>query len=122
MCHRVLVVDDEAYICRLMEMVLEKAGYEVLQAYNADEGLRLLRSELPDLLAVDLMMPGRDGLQLLEEKAQDPTIRAIPAVVVTAVGVRADLEKAEALGAVLTLAKPFSQRQLLDAVAQACGG
>ena len=120
---RILVVDDEMYIRRIVRLVLEKAGYEVLQASTASDGLRILREARPDALTVDLIMPGLTGtefggLDLLEDKQADPDIRGIPSIVLTAAGMQADLalEKALALGAVSTLRKPFSQRQLIEAV------
>ncbi len=120
---RILVVDDEMYIRRIVRLVLEKAGYEVLQASTASDGLRILREARPDALTVDLIMPGLTGtefggLDLLEDKQADPDIREIPSIVLTAAGMQADLalEKAIALGAVSTLRKPFSQRQLIEAV------
>jgi CheY-like chemotaxis protein len=123
MKQRVLVVDDEMYICHIVRLVLEDAGYDVLQANSAGEGLRILRDALPDALTVDLYMPGiKDtefgGLDLLEHKQADPDIREIPSIVLTAAGMQADvaLERAVSLGANATLRKPFSQRQLLEAV------
>lgn len=120
---RVLVVDDEMYIRRIVRLVLEKAGYEVLQASTAAEGLRILREARPDALTVDLIMPGIKGtefggLDLLEDKQADPDIREIPSIVLTAAGMQADvaLERALAMGAMSTLRKPFSQRQLIEAV------
>lgn len=113
---RILVVDDQAYIRRLVRFVLERAGYEVMAAGNAEDALTLLKEAHPDVVTVDLMMPGRSGLDLLAEKQADSEIRSIPALVVTAVGLRADVQQALELGAKETLAKPFSHRQLLDAV------
>jgi CheY-like chemotaxis protein len=120
---RILVVDDEMYIRRIVRLVLEKAGYEVLQASTAEEGLRILREVRPDALTVDLIMPGFKGtefggLDLLEDKQSDPEIRDIPSIVLTAAGMQADvaLERALSMGATSTLRKPFSQRQLIEAV------
>jgi CheY-like chemotaxis protein len=120
---RILVVDDEMYIRRIVRLVLEKAGYEVLQASTAAEGLRILKDKKPDALTVDLIMPGFKGtefggLDLLEDKQADPEIREIPSIVLTAAGMQADvaLERALSLGAASTLRKPFSQRQLIEAV------
>jgi CheY-like chemotaxis protein len=120
---RILVVDDEMYIRRIVRLVLEKAGYEVLQASTAEEGLRILREAKPDALTVDLIMPGHEnsefgGLDLLEEKEADPDISDIPSIVLTAAGMQAEmaLERALAMGAMSTLRKPFSQRQLIEAV------
>jgi CheY-like chemotaxis protein len=120
---RILVVDDEMYIRRIVRLVLEKAGYEVLQASTASEGLRILREAKPDALTVDLIMPGFKGsefggLDLLEDKQSDPDIREIPSIVLTAAGMQADvaIERALSMGATSTLRKPFSQRQLIEAV------
>jgi len=113
---RILVVDDEDYICRLIRFVLEDAGYEVLLAGSTEEGLKLLREAHPDIVTIDLMMPGRSGLDMLAEMQADPMIRDVPSLVVTAVGIQADLEQANKLGATATLNKPFSHQQLVDAI------
>jgi CheY-like chemotaxis protein len=113
---KILVVDDEDYIRRLIRFVLEEEGYEVLLASSTEEALRLIRECHPDIVTVDLMMPGRSGLDLLTEMKADPTICDIPSLVVTAVGIRADLEQANELGATATLNKPFSHQQLVDAI------
>ena len=118
---RVLIVDDEDYIRRLVRFVLEKEGYEVLVASSAKEGLRLLREEHPDVITVDLMMPGQSGLDLLAEKQADPSIRDVPTLVVTAVGIREDLDQANELGATATLNKPFSHQQLSIAISSVLG-
>jgi CheY-like chemotaxis protein len=119
----VLVVDDEEYVCRVVRLVLEGAGYQVFQATSVEEGLRLLREHHPDALTVDLKMPGSTnpefgGLDLLLAKERDKGIHDIPSLVLTAAGMQAELalERASAMGASSTLRKPFSQRQLIDAV------
>ncbi|MCH7587332.1 MAG: response regulator [Chloroflexi bacterium] len=123
MKQRVLVVDDEMYICQIVRLVLEEAGYEVLEANTAESGLRILKEAIPDALTVDLIMPGLKepefgGLDLLEEMQLDPSIREIPSLLLTAAGMRAEneIERALEIGARATLRKPFSQRQLVEAV------
>jgi CheY-like chemotaxis protein len=118
---RILVIDDEAYARQLVRALLERAGYEVLTASSADEGLRMMRENRPDMVTVDLMMPVRSGLDLLSEKLTDPDIQPIPSLVLSAVGLNADLERAIALGARGALSKPFSQHQLLEAVLELMG-
>jgi CheY-like chemotaxis protein len=118
---RILVVDDEDYLRRLVRFVLERAGYEVVLAASAEEGLKILREIHPDAVTVDLMMPGQSGLDLLEEKQADPSIRDVPSLVLTAVGIKADLERANSLGATATLNKPFSRTQLVDAIRNVLG-
>lgn len=111
-----LVIDDEDHMRRLIRRQLERAGFEVLQASSAKEGLRILRESKPDAVTVDLMMPDVGGLELLEEKNADPGIRDVPALVLTAVGWPEDLERAVQLGARAVLLKPFSQQELARAV------
>jgi CheY-like chemotaxis protein len=118
---KVLVVDDEDYIRRLIRYVLEDEGYDVQLASSTEEALDLIRSFQPDIVTVDLMMPGRSGLELLAEMQADPAISSIPSLVVTAVGIRDDLEQANELGATATLNKPFSHRQLVDAIHDVLG-
>lgn len=121
MAKRILVIDDEAYARQLVRALLERAGYEVSTAASADEGLQAMRETHPDMVTVDLMMPGRSGLDLLAEKLSDPMIQPIPSLVVSAVGLNADLERALSLGAGGALSKPFSQHQLLEAVRELMG-
>lgn len=121
MSTRILVIDDEAYARQVIRVLLEKAGYDVRVASTAEEGLRMLREIEPELVTIDLMMPGRDGLDLLVEKQADPAIRDIPSLVLTAVGLTADIDRALELGARSALSKPFSQRQLLEAVEEVLG-
>lgn len=119
---RILVIDDEDYIRRLVGYVLEQAGYDVLLASSAQEGLKILREAHPDAVTIDLMMPDLGGLEFLQAKNADPTICEIPSLVVTAVGIQADLDEAHELGAIATLRKPFSRQQLLDSVHRVLGG
>ncbi|MEX2030262.1 MAG: response regulator [Anaerolineales bacterium] len=113
---RVLVIDDEEHMRRLIRRQLERAGFEVAQAASAKEGLRMMRELKPDAVTIDLMMPEIGGLEMLAEKDSDPGIRDVPALVLTAVGWQEDLERAIELGARAVLLKPFSQQELARAV------
>lgn len=97
-------------------MVLERYGYEVAEAGSAEEGLELLRSDSPDAVTVDLMMPGLSGVDLLKEKASDEGICDVPTLIVTAIGMEDQIREAVALGAETAITKPFSQGQLLEAI------
>ncbi len=112
----ILVIDDEEYIRRMIGFVLEGSGFDVLQASSTNDGLEIMRTSRPDVITLDLMMPEQSGLDLLAAKQADPDIRDIPTIVITAVGIQADLDVAEQLGASMTLNKPFSQRQLIDTI------
>lgn len=103
----VAVIDDDEYIGNMLEELLIKEGYGVLRAYSGTEALLLLRSNRPDLVLLDLMLPGMKGEQVL------PKLRGIPVIVVSA---KADVEnKVELLlgGAADYLTKPFDPRELL---------
>jgi len=82
----ILIVDDEPDALRLFRRILTSAGreYRVLKARDGREALQLLREQRPDAMIIDLVMPNMDGFQLLEARSQDPTLRAIPAIVVSA--------------------------------------
>lgn len=103
----VAVIDDDEHIGNVLEELLTREGYGVLRAYSGTEALLLLRSNRPDLVLLDLMLPGMRGEEVL------PKLRGIPVIVVSA---KADVEnKVELLlgGAVDYLTKPFDPRELL---------
>jgi len=84
--HDVLVIDDDRGFCQLVERILEATGraFEVRRAYDGEEGLLALRTRQPDLLLLDLIMPGVDGFQVLEEMRQEPELADVPVVLLTA--------------------------------------
>lgn len=107
---RILVVDDEPHLVRAVRMYLELQGYIVYTAASGEEALRLVREKLPDLVILDVMMPGMDGFATLEE------IRSafnIPVIMLTARGEEEQKVRGLALGADDYVTKPFSQRELL---------
>ena len=112
----ILVVDDEEYIRRLIGFVLEASGFDVIQASSTKDGLEAMRASSPDAITLDLMMPEQSGFEFLATKQAEPNFRDIPTIVITAIGIQADLEKAKQLGANMTLNKPFSRRQLVDTI------
>src|SRR3954454_4054505 len=81
---RVLVVDDEPDILLLCRVNFEFAGHEVLQTDNADAALDMASSEQPDLIVLDVMLPNRDGLSILEQLSEQPQTRDVPVVLLTA--------------------------------------
>jgi CheY-like chemotaxis protein len=114
---RVLVCDDEAVLRALVRACLEPA-YEVVEARDGDESLRLARELRPDLIVLDMMMPGQSGLAVLETLRADPALAATPVVMLTARAQAADRFAAAAAGADRYVPKPFDVRELTDAVAE----
>ena len=81
---RVLVVDDDKEVVRLMRAYLEQAGYEVLVAYDGDTAVHTLRREKPDLALLDLMLPGKDGWEITRLVRSDSALAHIPIIMLTA--------------------------------------
>ena len=115
---KILIADDEIYMLRLLEMTFKKGGYAVVSCRDGQEALTQAASGLPQLIVLDVMMPGLDGLGALRQLKENPATRDIPVVVLSAKGHALTKVEAEAAGAVLFLAKPFSPSQLLGEVQQ----
>jgi len=113
---RVLVVDDEPFMIRLIEIVLERDGYGMIRAGNGSEAIETARREQPVLIIMDGMMPKMDGLTALRVLKEDPELRHIPVILLTANPGRFSPEEATSSGATVFLTKPFSPTQLLDEV------
>jgi len=112
----VLVVDDEAPIRLLCRVNLEAEGMTVLEAADGDRGLELARSELPDVILLDVMMPGRSGWEVAEELLADETTSGIPIIFLTARAEIRDCAKGIDLGGVDYVTKPFNPVELAPLV------
>jgi DNA-binding response OmpR family regulator len=115
---RILVAEDEPHIRRVLETLLDTAGFEVDVVCDGIDALeRLVDPDRHyDLLLTDLMMPGRSGLEVLEEVSRIPHRSHLPVVILTAKGQDADRTRALALGAADFLTKPFSPKKLLGRI------
>ena len=109
----VLVADDEKDICELVSYNLTKNGYQVTTVMNGEEALSRARADVPDLIVLDLMLPGLDGLDVCRILTNDPRTSAIPIVMLTARDDEADIVTGLELGAADYVTKPFSPRVLL---------
>ena len=111
---RILVVDDDPSICATLRIGLAKAGYQVFEARDGEEGLRVWRESGADLVIADVYMPNKSGLQLIMElQAESPST---PVIAMSDGGQSKNLNPmsyAEVLGAVQTIAKPFTLEQML---------
>ena len=113
---KVLVVDDAPDIVRLVRDYLEHAGFSVLVASNGVEALRIARTERPDLIVLDLGLPGRDGLDVTRELRRDPAVSSVPIVMLTARADESDKLVGLELGADDYVTKPFSAKELVARV------
>ena len=116
---RVLVVDDDQDLRMLVRAVLRRCGHLVLEAGNGEEGLAMLERERPDLMLLDLHMPGIDGFEVLRRVRANEEFRGLPIVVLSAQGDEEGVATGFRLGTTDFLAKPFSPPQL-DARVRAC--
>ena len=112
----VLVVDDEAPIRLLCRVNLEAEGMAVLEAADGDQGLELARTELPDVILLDVMMPGRSGWEVAEELLADASTSGIPIIFLTARAEIRDRAKGIDLGGVDYVTKPFNPLELAPLV------
>jgi len=117
MSKRILIVEDHADIRRLIRMTLEFEDHEIHEAPNADEGLEAVRRLRPQLLLLDIMMPGSmDGLDLCRLVKSDPTLGMPWVVLLTARGQSQDIEAGMNAGADAYLLKPFSPLKLIETI------
>ena len=123
----ILVVEDEEDIRELLKYNLEKEGYQVFGAGTGEEALRAVRDRRPDLILLDLMLPGIDGLEVCRRIRGEAQTQPLPIIMLTAKGEEADIVTGLELGADDYIVKPFSPRVLLarlraafDAAANRC--
>ena len=110
---KILIVDDEEVIRKFLRIHLSKLGYEVKEATDGAEALKQLGKDDFDLLICDILMPNKDGWQVLKEMRSDPKTKDIPVIVLTAKNEDSDMFKGYDLGANYYMTKPFTKAQLL---------
>jgi two-component system cell cycle response regulator DivK len=114
---RVLIVEDNAANMTFAVFLLKSVGHEVLTALDAEAGLTLARAEHPDLILMDIQLPGMDGLEATTLLKQDATTRAIPVIALTALAMKGDEERIRAAGCDGYIAKPIAYKAFLEAIA-----
>jgi len=110
---RVLVVDDEPHIVRLIQVNLERHGYQVETANNGAQALAKIRDSRPDLVVSDVMMPEMDGFELLANIRRDPMLMELPVIMLTAKAQDRDVMDGYKTGADMYLTKPFNPAELI---------
>lgn len=116
MPHRILIVDDDKSIVKVLRGYLEQSGYQVLAAYDGETGLHMLRRERPDLAILDLMLPNRDGWDLTRLIRSDQALAALPIIMLTARIEDTDKIVGLELGADDYITKPFNAREVVARV------
>jgi two-component system cell cycle response regulator DivK len=114
---KVLIVEDNSANMTLAVFLLQSAGHSVLSARDAEAGLTLAREEQPDLILMDIQLPGMDGLQATALLKRDDATRAIPVIALTALAMKGDEERIRAAGCDGYIAKPMRYQEFLATVA-----
>ena len=112
MSKHVLIADDEPNIVVSLEFLLQREGWRVSVARDGDTALAMIREQRPDLVLLDVMMPGKSGFDICQAVRADETLAAVKILMLSAKGRDTDLAKGSALGADAYMTKPFSTREL----------
>ena len=118
----ILIVDDDAFIRRPLEFVLRAEGYRPITAVDGEDGLEKARSERPDLIFLDVMMPGLDGYSVCRRLREDAALAATPVILLTAKGQERDRMMAFESGATEFMSKPYSPSELVRRVRELLQG
>jgi DNA-binding response OmpR family regulator len=110
----VLVIDDDPVILELLRVNFEIEGFDVICATDGEDGLRRAQADRPDVVISDIMMPRRDGLQLLTDLKADPTTEDLPVILLSAKAQKSEVQHGIDMGADDYITKPFDPLELID--------
>jgi len=114
---KILVIEDDKFLRELISQKLLKEGYEISEAIDGEEGLKKVKEEKPDLVLLDLILPGIDGFEVLSEIKDDPILAQIPVIILSNLGQKEDVEKGLRLGAVDYLIKAhFTPGEIVEKI------
>lgn len=116
---RALIVEDNSINLSLSTFLAQSAGYHVISAPDAETGIRMAREEKPDLILMDIQLPGMDGLEAIKVLKGDACTRGIPIIALTALAMKGDEDRIRASGCDGYIGKPMRYQQFLDAIAAA---
>lgn len=118
---RILLVEDQPLNRELVADLLRAAGYTVVESVSAEEGIEVARREPPDLVLLDIRLPGMDGFEAIRRLREDPRTAGIPVVALTAQAMKGDQDQARAAGFAAYISKPINTRTLVEQVAGILG-
>lgn len=120
MAKKILIIEDDKFLRELIAQKLIKEGYEVDGAIDGEEGLKKIKKDKPDLILLDLILPGVDGFEVLARTKEDPKVSTIPVIILSNLGQKDDVEKGLKLGAVDYLIKAhFTPGEIIEKIKQA---
>ena len=112
----VLVIEDNLLNMKLMKSLLQLGDFEIREAADAESGIELAKKIKPDLILMDIQLPGMDGLSATQIIRNDPSLKAVPIVAVTSYAMHGDEQKAKSAGCSGYIAKPIDTRSFLDTI------
>jgi CheY-like chemotaxis protein len=115
---RILIIDDDAGVRGVLKMMLERAGHEVTAGACGADGLQFARERRPDLVLLDIEMPGMNGFDVCSLMKTDTNLRDVPVIIMTGRPLAGVPARAQAVGAVDLLSKPFERERLLEKVSE----
>lgn len=116
MSKTVLLIEDEPHIVAALRFLLQREGLTVFDHGDGKDAMQKINSVSPDLVILDVMLPGKSGMQILEELRDDSRTRTLPVLMLTAKGQKKDREAAETAGASMFMTKPFGNEEILGNV------
>jgi len=118
---KILAVDDDPDILRLLEIVLKRAGFNVITAKSGFDALSYLQTDMPEIMLLDIAMPGMNGFEVLAKIKSDEKLKAIPVIMVTAHNQKEEIVKAVQSGAQNYVVKPFDSKELIARIKKTIG-
>ncbi len=116
----ILVIEDDQFLRELISQKLSKEGFKISEAMDGEEGVKKIQQEKPNLILLDLILPGLDGFEVLSQAKQDPALSEIPVIILSNLGQKEDIERGLKMGAVDYLIKAhFTPGEIIEKIKQA---
>ena len=114
---KILIIEDDKFLRELIVKKLTKEGYETSEAVDGEEGIKKIKAEKPDLVLLDLILPGIDGFEVLSRMKDDPALLQLPVIILSNLGQKEDVEKGLKLGAIDYLIKAhFTPGEIIEKI------
>lgn len=117
MAKKILIIEDDKFLRELIGQKLLKEGYDIVEAVDGEKGIKSIKDEKPDLILLDLILPGMDGFEVLTKIKEDAGVAQIPVIILSNLGQKDDIEKGLKMGAVDYLIKAhFTPGEIIDKI------
>jgi len=117
MAKKILIIEDDKFLRELIGQKLIKEGYDIVEAVDGEKGIKSAKDEKPDLILLDLILPGMDGFEVLTKIKEDARVAQIPVIILSNLGQKDDIEKGLKMGAVDYLIKAhFTPGEIIDKI------